>query len=196
MIKQELPTFAILNFKLEKLKAIREYDIHIFKLSNGEHDYQFEISDSFFELFENEIFNKGKLLANVSLLKSDSMIQMFFHVEGTVELTCDRSLELFDHPVSFETKMIFKYGDEEKELSEDVMVILKDTQTINIADLLYEFIGLEVPMKKLHPKFQEENDNAEEMIMIYSSAEEGEEDEQNEEIIDPRWAALKNLKNS
>ena len=124
------------------------------------------------------------------------MIQMFFHVEGTVELTCDRSLELFDHPVSFETKMIFKYGDEEKELSEDVMVILKDTQTINIADLLYEFIGLEVPMKKLHPKFQEENDNAEEMIMIYSSAEEGEEDEQNEEIIDPRWAALKNLKNS
>lgn len=124
------------------------------------------------------------------------MIQMFFQVEGTIELTCDRSLELFDHPLSFEAKMIFKYGDEEKELAEDVMVILKDTQTINIADLLFEFIGLEIPMKKLHPKFQEDEDNEEDMIMIYSSPLEDEEEKQEEEVIDPRWAALKKLKNS
>lgn len=181
------------------MKALREFDIHIFKLSNGEHNYQFEISDSFFELFENEIFSKGKLVASVSLQKSDSMIQMNFHVEGTIELTCDRSLDLFDQPISFESRMIFKYGEEEKELSEDVMVIKKDCQTINLADLIHEFIGLEIPMKKLHPRFQEEEDeNDDEFIMIYSSQQDNDDsdEQQEEQNVDPRWAALEKLKNN
>lgn len=177
------------------MKARRAFDIHIFKLTNGNHDYQFEISDSFFELFENEMFSKGKLSADVSLQKSDSMIQMNFKVKGIVELACDRSLDLFDQPISFESRMIFKFGDEEKELSEDVMVILKDTQTINIADLLFEFIGLEIPMKKLHPRFQEEEEEFEgEGTMVYTSTEDDSESQEQEEEVDPRWAALKDLK--
>ncbi len=176
------------------MKARREFDIHIYKLSNGEHNYQFDISDSFFELFENEILSKGKLNANISLQKSDSMIQMGFQVEGAVELTCDRSLDLFDHPISFESRMIFKYGDEEQELSEDVMVILKDTQTINIADLLFEFIGLEIPMKKLHPRFDQEEESEDDFLMIYSSSEEESDEQEEEQDVDPRWAALKKLK--
>lgn len=177
------------------MKARRAFDIHIFKLTNGNHDYQFEISDSFFELFENEMFSKGKLSAGVSLQKSDSMIQMNFKVKGIVELACDRSLDLFDQPISFENRMIFKFGDEEKELSEDVMVILKDTQTINIADLLFEFIGLEIPMKKLHPRFQEEEEEFEgEGTMVYTSTEDDSESQEQEEEVDPRWAALKDLK--
>lgn len=143
------------------------------------------------------MLSTGKLIADVSLQKSDSMIQMIFKVEGTIELTCDRSLDLFDQPISFENTMIFKFGDEEKELSEDVMVILNDTQTINIADLLFEFIGLQVPMKKLHPRFQEdESDDEEEGIIVYSSTlEDSNTEEQQEEDVDPRWAALKKLKN-
>ncbi|MFY0592759.1 YceD family protein [Roseivirga sp.] len=178
------------------MKALREFDIHIFKLSNGEHNYQFEISDSFFELFENEIFSKGNLLADVSLQKSSSMIQMNFHVEGKLELTCDRSLDLFDHSLSFDSRMHFKYGDEEKELSEDVMVITKDCQTINVADLLFEFIGLETPMKKLHPRYEDEEDNDEELIVVYTSQDDDTDEQEKEEEVDPRWAALKNLKNN
>lgn len=142
------------------------------------------------------MFSTGKLTADVSLQKSESMIQMIFKVEGTIELTCDRSLDLFDQPISFENTMIYKFGDEEKELSEDVMIILNDTQTINIADLLFEFIGLQVPMKKLHPRFQEDDDDQEEGIMVYSSTvDDSKTEEQQEEDVDPRWAALKKLKN-
>ncbi len=142
------------------------------------------------------MFSTGKLTADVSLQKSESMIQMIFKVEGTIELTCDRSLDLFDQPISFENTMIYKFGDEEKELSEDVMIILNDTQTINIADLLFEFIGLQVPMKKLHPRFQEDDNDQEEGIMVYSSTvDDSKTEEQQEEDVDPRWAALKKLKN-
>lgn len=173
------------------MKALRPYDIHIYKLSNGEHDYEFEISDSFFELFDSEYISKGQFKAFVTLRKSDSMIPMTFNIKGSIELTCDRSLDLFDHPLEIERDMIYKYGEEEKELSEDVYVIYKDTQTMNIAAILFEFIGLEVPMKKLHPRFVVEDDD-EEYEMIYSSEEDTEEQDE-EEAIDPRWAALKDL---
>ena len=179
------------------MKKLRAYDIHIFKLANGTHEYRLEIDDSFFELFDHEMISKGNLLANVSMSKSDSMIQMTFHISGTVELTCDRSLDLFDHPLDFTSGMIYKYGEEDKELAEDVFVIQKHTQTINIASILFELIGLEIPMKKLHPRFQQDDDhNEDEVLMIYTSSPDtdGITEEQNEEPTDPRWAVLKKLK--
>ena len=177
------------------MKAIKKYDIHIYKLSNGIHEYEFEIKDEFFEMFDGDLIEKGDLNAMIILNKSDSMIQVDFNIQGSLELECDRSLEKFNFPIQVERNMIYKYGDEDKELSEDVYVIEKNTQTLNVASIIFEFIGLEIPMKKLHPKFQEEEDEDDESEgnMVYSS--ESEEDiEQEKEDIDPRWAALKNLK--
>ena len=179
------------------MKAKRDFDIHVFKLSNGVHEYQFKMEDSFFELFDNEIAKTGNLEVRVSLDKSERMIQMAFEIEGKVGLTCDRSLEPFDEEIFSETRMIYKFGEEEQELSEDVMVILPDTQAINIADILFEFLLLAIPMKKLHPKFRDEDqDDESEVIPIYFSEEENdaEDDQTEQELMDPRWEKLKNLK--
>lgn len=179
------------------MKTRKKYDIHIYKLSNGIHEYDFEIRDEFFEMFDGDLVSKGRLNALITLNKSDSMIQVDFNIQGSIELECDRSLEEFDFPIDAVRSMIYKYGDEEKELSEDVYVIEKNTQTLNVADIIFEFIGLEVPMKKLHPRFQDEEDedDGSEGSMIYYSEPEEDQNEQDEENIDPRWAALKNLKN-
>ncbi|MEO0405454.1 MAG: DUF177 domain-containing protein [Bacteroidota bacterium] len=115
------------------------------------------------------------------------MITLHFVVKASIELECDRSLELFDHPIQVEKDLIYKYGDEDKELSEDVYVMTKGTQEINIANYLYEIINLEVPMKKLHPKFQDNNEDDE---LIFTS----ETKEVEEKSVDPRWEALKKLK--
>lgn len=176
------------------MKAFRPYDIHIFKLTSSQHDYRFEIKDEFFELFNNELVNKGDLVINASLAKSETMIEMVLHIIGSVELECDRSLEHFDHPIDSHRKMIYRFGEELQELSDELMVIPKDSQIINVASLLFEFIGLEIPMKKLHPRFHTDDEDDEEFLEIYSSTTESEEDQNQEEQVDPRWAALKNLK--
>lgn len=188
-----IPYLCRPDFEEDSLKAFRPFDIHIYKLTHGDHDYQFEIKDEFFELFENEIVDKGNLQVNVSLTKSETMIEMDFGISGTVELTCDRSLDLFDFPIEAQRTMRYRLGDETQELSEELMVIPRDSQIINIASLLFEFIGLEIPMKKLHPRFEEEEEGDEELLAIYSSDEDEEETDQ-EETVDPRWEALKKLK--
>ncbi|MCP2045250.1 YceD family protein [Pontibacter sp. HSC-36F09] len=181
------------------MKKLKDYEIGIAKLSNRKHDYEFEIDDSFFALFEQEIILGGKLLAKVELDKTESLLTLHFDIKGHVRLTCDRSLEEFDQPLDIEETLLIKYGEENTELDEDLWQITPETQTLNVAQHLYDYIGLSLPMKKLHPRFLEEQDEEDERdILIYSSRQAGDSEGNDnggddDDDVDPRWDALKNL---
>jgi uncharacterized metal-binding protein YceD (DUF177 family) len=122
---------------------------------------------------------------------------LHFHIIGSVELICDRTLEPFDFPLDIEQKLILKYGEADEELTDEIEIISRNTQQINVAQYIYEFIGLAIPMKKLHPTLAladyQEN---EEGILVYSSETSGPEDEKESstEATDPRFDILKKLK--
>ncbi|MEL7147935.1 MAG: DUF177 domain-containing protein [Bacteroidota bacterium] len=172
------------------MKILEKYRIDIFKLSNEAHEYHFEINSDFFSLFAFSEIKEGKGTCDITLEKTSAMITLIFKIDTYIELVCDRSLDEFDYQIQSEEQIMFKYGDEEADLSDDVKVITQSTQSINIAHHLFEMIATKVPMKKLHPRF-ESSDDDEEVQLIYTS--EVEEDQLEEEEIDPRWAALKNL---
>lgn len=187
------------------MKTLNNFNIDIYRLSNATHEYIFDIDDSFFQSFESEIINKGKAEAKVLLRKTDALIEATFLVEGTVELECDRSLELFDFPISTKDRILYKYGEEEMELDDDIYIITKLTQKINVAQHLYDFINMAVPMKKISPKYQDDDDDDDaDVKLVYTSEASYDEEEEDisdeatheEEELDPRWAILKNLKNN
>lgn len=171
--------------------GLRFYNIDIFKLSNQSHDFDFDFDDQFFEEFEDSVVKKGLGKVHLVLEKSETMIKLTFDIEGSVELECDRSLEKFDFPIHTKRSLILKYGDDWQELSDEIVIIPRDSERINIAQFVYEFIGLAVPMKRLHPKFDQE-EQSDDSEIVYSSQDE--EEENNEGSIDPRWSKLKNLK--
>ncbi|HXA02581.1 MAG TPA: DUF177 domain-containing protein [Cytophagaceae bacterium] len=173
--------------------AKRDFDIDIYKLSNQKHDYEYDIDSSFFEDFENSIIEKGKLKVKLTLEKSETFIQSYFHLSGIVELTCDRSLEQYDFYIDQKNKLIFKYAEEFNEITDEIVTIPKDLQKLNMAQYIYEFIGLAIPMKKLHPKFVTKDDQEDaETILIYTTGAEKPENEKEE--TDPRWDILNKLK--
>ncbi len=175
------------------MKLLREYDIDIAKLNPGQYNYSFRVEDTFFELFENSLVDHGSLTAEVLLEKKISFISLDFKISGTVELTCDRSLDLFDYYLTTYNEIVLKFGEEARELSDEMEMIPFDTKQINVAQYLYEFISVAVPMKKLHPRYQDESDEDQ---LFFSSEEPDEDIEKNEDAeIDPRWNALKKLKN-
>ncbi|WP_210464460.1 YceD family protein [Rufibacter roseolus] len=186
------------------MKEIKKYDINLVKLGNKSHSYEFELDDRFFELFEQELILGGNLKAEVVLHKSELLLQFDFHIKGTVRLTCDRSLEEFEHPLEVEQTLLVRYGPEDLELDVNVLQITPDTQYLNIAQHLYDYIGLAVPMKKLAPRFVEEDQEREddpeaEGLLIYSTGsdeddEDGNDDDDEDGPVDPRFAALKKLK--
>jgi uncharacterized metal-binding protein YceD (DUF177 family) len=179
------------------VNRLNAYNIDIFKLSNATHDYVFEVDSSFFEEFEESLASDGRANVIVKLRKSETMIETNIQVKGSVKVTCDRSLEDYDHHLDTNDDIIFKYGDEWKELSDEIVTIPNGEQRINLAQYIYEFIGLAIPMKRLHPRFeQDEVEDDETNEMIYSSYDENEEDidSSTTEEVDPRWAKLKEIK--
>lgn len=181
----------------------RQFNLDIYKLSFKKHIYEFDIDDQFFTLFEESFINKGKLRATIEMEKSETMIMADFKIDGYIELTCDRSLDEFSHRVDIEENIIFKYGEEYQEISEEIVIIPKDTQKLDISQYIYEFIGLSIPMKKLHPRFceeamneDEEDDTETQLIFTTGPIEAEEEEEKFEKPQADIWEKLKSLKNN
>lgn len=189
------------------MKLIKAYEIDVIRLKDGRHVFKFEVGNDFFEYFQAEDWlNGAKIEIDVNLTKTVSVMEVDFHIHGTVNLTCDRSLEHFDEPLDLHEKVVYKYGPVEEEISEDVFMITKDTPSVNVAQLIYEYILLALPAKKIHPDYrteedEEENEEFEAEFESYSDEVEEEEEIHSEDIdpteerVDPRWEILKKLKN-
>ena len=170
-----------------------EFSVNIIGLSNKAHEFSYQLGKSFFDEFGKDLLEDGQFDARVVLDKHETFIEGSFHISGTAKLICDRSLEPFDFPIKTEKKMMFKYGEAEEEMTDEIMVIPQDKVSLNLGQFMYEYIALTLPMKRIHPKFQEqeeEDDDETEGKIIYTSKEE----ETSEGTIDPRWEALKKLK--
>ncbi|MCH6199275.1 DUF177 domain-containing protein [Aquiflexum sp. LQ15W] len=186
------------------MKFLRNYDIDVIKLKDGKHSFAFEVSNEFFKYFEAEDWvNGANIKVIVDVNKTVSVMEVDFDISGTVGLTCDRSLEEFDYTLELTEKVIYKYGPMVQEISEDVFMITKDTPSINVAQLIYEFILLAIPAKKIHPDYMDETDEDdfdEEGSLIYLSEEEeiesddSDEESHQEKPADPRWEILNKLK--
>ncbi|WP_075352333.1 YceD family protein [Algoriphagus marinus] len=190
------------------MKFLRTFDIEVIKFLEGKHEIDFEIGKEFFQHFEdNELLDEGHLTVRVLMDKGANLIEMDFLISGEVKLICDRSLEEFFEPLDLKEKIIFKYGDEEQEINEDVYMITRDTPKINVAQFIYEFVLLGLPAKKIHPDYRtemDEDDYEGEGMYAYIDGDTFDDEETDEEInsekqieesTDPRWELLKKLKN-
>lgn len=181
------------------MKQLREFDIDIYKLSDKKHQYQYVIDDHFFANFPHSLIEKGNLQVTVTLDKQPRLIQVDFEITGTVTLVCDRSLEEFDHPLHIQEVLLYQYGNEEKELTDEIIIITRNTQKINLAQYIYEFIGLAIPMKKIHPKFRTDEDNlpfTQGSVVFTTSKGDDTDSQENQEGTDPRWEALRKLRDN
>lgn len=180
------------------MNTLRAYDIHIAGLANKRYEYDFTSDDSFFAALEQDLIQRGNVQTHLLLDKSETMIRLDFHITGSVEQTCDRSLEGYDEPVDTRQMMLLKFGDHNEELSDEIELIERNTATINVARYIFEFIGLSLPMKRLHPRFRDEDesegDDSEGKLVYRSGPETDDEtDSTDSSAVDPRWASLRKL---
>ena len=177
------------------MKYLKQYRIPFSGLAAGKHNFEFEINDKFFDCYEHSLVKKGELKANVSLQKQENMLIVNFDINGTIKLTCDVCLTEFDAPITFQERLIVKFVNEEWDNETDEVIILSKTDhELDIANLLYEYINVQVPF---YAKCTEQGVNitCDSEMLAKINTEESETDIE-EENIDPRWAALKNIKNN
>ena len=173
-----------------KSKQSGQYAIPVFSLSTGKHAFEFKIDSAFLQDKKDGIIRNANCMIALTLDKSETMIQVRLILSGHVGLICDRSLEAFDFPLNHTHILYYKYGESFEELSEDVFMVPYDTHSLDFSSLIYEFMLLALPVKKLHPKFATEEET---QGFIYSTDTTSRDED---EILheDERWNKLKNIK--
>ena len=187
------------SFLQNDVKEQSRYNIDIYGLEDKSYEFDYEVGPEFFEEMPQEMIQRGNFKVHLVLEKSSTMLQLWFTIQGSAELTCDRSLELFDEAVDTEGKMILKFGDHEEEITEEISIINRNRTRINVASYIFELIALALPMKKIHPDLRQQHQGDDEEgdaeTLVYSSENrDADNPEAETSPVDPRWEALNKLK--
>jgi uncharacterized metal-binding protein YceD (DUF177 family) len=166
-----------------------EFLIPVSGLALGQHAYQFEINDDFFAGMDYSEVQQGKVSVKLDIDRQETMLTLHFDLKGFVRVPCDRCADEFDLPIESSQEFFLKLGTENAEESDDVAVVSAETSEYDIRPLVYEYIILAIPMHRVHPEGQ-----CNPAVLEMLNHEEVPAEEEETDTIDPRWAALKDIK--
>ncbi|MDA3822699.1 MAG: DUF177 domain-containing protein [Bacteroidales bacterium] len=173
-----------------------EYVVRFSELKEDKETFEFILEESFFNVFQSNDWEGGRIKAKVDVYKRPDGISLDFDLKGTLMVVCDRCLDEFPLEIEFVDQLFVKYGQGEDELDDNVVVISRDDNQINLSQFLYEYLVLSIPVTKAHPDTEEGGSGCNpEMIEKLNKYVVSEETEaaKDTENIDPRWDDLKKL---
>lgn len=178
-----------------KMNSNIDTTIQFSGLKSGRYEYHYRLDGDFFKGFENEELQDGCVDFDVRLERQEHLLMFNFSFKGAVNCKCDRCLGEMQIPVEGEEVLCVKFSDTEQCDEEDVCYLPESAYSIDLAQWLYEYVVVAIPIVHIHPDDEEGNPTCDPEMLKYISdgsqaACEGECQES-----DPRWDALKALKN-
>jgi uncharacterized protein len=174
------------------LKSLQQYSIPFTGLKTGIHHFRFDVDNLFFSSFEYSLVKSGNLKVDLELEKQETMMILNFEIVGEMKLSCDVCLADYPYQVKINERQIAKFSNyaELEDDTEEIIILTRNETEINIATLIYEYINLAVPfINRCGDEGNTEwcDQGMIETLKQFSGG-------SNEENVDPRWSALKNIK--
>lgn len=169
---------------------LEDYAIHFVGLKEGEHQFEYKIDNAFFDEFDYQEFYNSDIQVVVNLVKKNTHLEFDFYIKGIVEVECDLTLEKFDLPLENTLSLVVKFGEDFKEIDEELLIIPHGEHEFQLEQYIYECVILALPQKKIHPGVEDGTLNSEILDKLnYHSVDNNKKDKE----IDPRWDKLKKL---
>ena len=171
------------------MEALREFTIPVHGLGLGGHEFQHVVDWQFFQHFENSPVQQGRFEISVIFFKETDHWILTVEVSGVADTECDRCLAPISLPVSGRHVLVVKFGDERPadEDDPDVIYVPRETHHWNIAQYIFEFILLSIPVKKVYDCEDESVPPCDKEMLSRLEQEELEEKEEG----NPVWDVLK-----
>ncbi|MBL6964272.1 MAG: DUF177 domain-containing protein [Bacteroidetes bacterium] len=134
---------------MEKKSHLKAFDVKFSGLKLGKHLFDFHLNDDFLKHYENSLVTQSDVAVSLELDKQSELLYILnFDLKGSINLNCDRCLTTFDLPVSDSYRMVMKVDSEMKsDQDDDIIFVSSHDLNCNVADYLYEFILLQLPLK-------------------------------------------------
>ncbi|MBT8262724.1 MAG: DUF177 domain-containing protein [Bacteroidia bacterium] len=176
------------------MEELKEFTIPFIGLKLGEHRFNFEITNTFFEHFGYDEFDNANIKLDVLLDKKSTLLDISLNFEGPVGVNCDITNEPYDQGLSGTYHFVVKFGEEYNDENEDLLILPHGSHEVNIQQYVYESIVLAVPTRKIHPGVGDGTLKSEILEKLEELRPNGSNDSEKEnEDTDPRWDELKKL---
>jgi uncharacterized metal-binding protein YceD (DUF177 family) len=172
------------------VKKRTDYLVRFSELKSDEETFEFLLEDSFFNTFESTDWESGMIVVVVTIRKRPDGITIDFTMQGDLSVVCDRCLDLLVLPVTVHQQLFVKYGSFYEELDDNIVVVAKEDNQIDLSGYFYDYLLLSIPVKKVHPS--DENGISYCNSKMIEKLQEYIIDEEKDET-DPRWDDLKKL---
>lgn len=177
-------------------KFQEQYSLQLSRLKPGQQEESFELDRSFFEHFDFGLSQNGNVKADLVINKYTSHLDVTYQLTGSVEVECDRCLEPYLQPIDSAHRLIYSFDPDQKFDKTEVIQVQDDMAPLLIAQELYDFTQIALPLRRVPEKDIHTCDP--EILKVLGMDPDGNPleivEEKGEDDIDPRWAALKKLK--
>lgn len=131
----------------------RNFDIAFVGLKPGIHEFEYDIDDKFFIPYKPQDFNHCQAQVKLTLDKRNGFMLLRFELGGKLEVNCDRCGNQLPMDLWDEFNVVVKMVEEpdtmnEQEEDPDVYYISRGESHLHVADWIYEFVVLSVPMQR------------------------------------------------
>ncbi len=169
------------------MNYLDQYNLVFSGLSDGIHQFEYSVTGDFFRELDYQEINTCNILVRVELSKMAGMLELKFDFMGYIVCECDRCLEEYDQPVSGNERLIIKFGIEDDEETDDIIILPVHENKINLSQYIYESIVLMLPQRRVHPEDEDGNSKCNPEILKKLN------NLTNHISTDPRWEELKKL---
>ena len=175
------------------MKNLREFQVPYVGLRVGVHQFEYQIDAKFFKHFEDSPISDCNVKVRLEFEKAETLFNLAFLIDGTVNVACDTCLEPFDKEIFGDFKCLVKFSDELSKGSNDddeIIYISRDAPYIDVAHLIYEYICLCLPMQLLGCKEPGTDPRCNQEVIKRLKKDVKKETGE----VDPRWEQLNKLK--
>ena len=132
----------------------RDFEIAFVGLKPGVHHFDFDIDNKFFTHYGQQDFTNCKATVKLELDKQNGFMLLKFDIDGWVDVACDRCGNPLPLQLWEEFKVMVKLVDNPEEMNDqeedpDVYYISRSESHVDVANWIYEFINLSIPMQKI-----------------------------------------------
>ena len=169
-----------------------EFKLRIAGISLGNHKFSAVCDKEFFEISGITELQDGALHVDIEMEKNETMMNLFFHFKGNLIAPCDRCLDPVSFPMDFTEQLVVNFVSlvEEENQDDAVWMVNENEYELDVFHFVYETIRLALPIQIMHPDDEEGNSSCNSEILKQLEA----LTQKEEQEVDPRWSALKNIK--
>ena len=170
--------------------SLEQFKIDLKGLKDELTKLEFDLDKDYFDALDETDVQSGALHVSVSIRKASGFFELQFHTGGTIDIPCDRCLDLMEQPIETDNRQVVKLGSTARE-EDDTIVVDENEGILDLSWLIYEFIALAIPIQHVHAPGKC-NPAMTQVLEELSADRSG--DEESSPAVDPRWEKLKNLK--